>query len=127
MQWLHLASNIITHAMRSFLRRPSAVVLIGSLAVASVCGGSTTGGTLNTSTSARGGLELVLVHTEAKLRGAACLDGSPPGYFIRSASAGSNSSKWVVHMQGGGWCWDVPERADHGRSCANRSKLGQSY
>ena len=50
-------------------------------------------------------------------RGAACLDGSPPGYWMDQASAVSNASKWVIHAQGGGWCWNEAE-------CASRAKGG---
>ena len=68
-------------------------------------------------------LQLVLV--DARARDASCLDGSPPGYFLRAQRAGSpNASKWIVHMQGGGWCWDTDERANHGRSCHDRAKTG---
>eukprot|EP00039_Didymoeca_costata_P033549 m.42893 g.42893 ORF g.42893 m.42893 type:complete len:397 (+) comp9925_c0_seq1:140-1330(+) len=36
---------------------------------------------------------------------AKCLDGSPGYYYIRQAPKGGvNSSKWVMHIQGGGWC-----------------------
>lgn len=34
---------------------------------------------------------------------ARCLDGSPPGFYIRPGF-GSGSKKWVIHLQGGGWC-----------------------
>lgn len=35
--------------------------------------------------------------------GAACLDGSPYGfYFVPSAS----SSKWTISFEGGGWCYN---------------------
>lgn len=43
---------------------------------------------------------------------ALCLDGSAPGFYI---SAGSASTKFVVHTQGGGWCSsleDCRQRAD---------------
>lgn len=56
---------------------------------------------------------LILVDQET--RGAACLDGSPPGYWMRPGSAG-NSDKWVLHAQGGGWCYDE-------ESCAGRAKM----
>jgi hypothetical protein len=38
-------------------------------------------------------------------RGAACLDGSAPGYWIRNATAASDSKRFVIHAQGGGWCY----------------------
>jgi hypothetical protein len=47
-------------------------------------------------------LALVLVSAEAAARGARCLDGSVPGYWFRRGSA-ANASKWVIHLQGGGW------------------------
>lgn len=40
--------------------------------------------------------------TAAAGRGAVCLDGSPGGYLLRAAPAGTR--KWVVFHQGGGWC-----------------------
>lgn len=60
---------------------------------------------------------LVLTYTP---QGAVCLDGSPPGYYIRQGN-GSSASKWILHLEGGGWC------ADEG-TCLNRSKtaLGSS-
>jgi hypothetical protein len=38
-------------------------------------------------------------------RGAACLDGSAPGYWIRNATVASDSKRFVIHAQGGGWCY----------------------
>ena len=35
---------------------------------------------------------------------AACLDGSPYGfYFVPSET---NSTRWTINIQGGGWCYD---------------------
>ena len=46
---------------------------------------------------------------------ARAIDGSPGSYHIAAAGAGSaNASKWHLHLQGGGWCWDVP-------GCAGRA------
>lgn len=52
--------------------------------------------------------------------GAVCLDGSPPGLYLRSGS-GSGKSKWIIFFQGGAWC----HRADR---CYKRSStaLGSS-
>ena len=74
-------------------------------------------------TTPRDALALVLVTEEATARGARCLDGSVPGYWFRRGSA-ANASKWVIHMQGGGWCWDTEQRADHQRSCHDRARKG---
>ena len=36
---------------------------------------------------------------------AKCLDGSPYAFYIRRARPdGGNATKWVFHLQGGGWC-----------------------
>ena len=35
--------------------------------------------------------------------GAVCLDGSPAGYYLRKGS-GEGADKWILHLQGGGWC-----------------------
>ncbi len=32
-----------------------------------------------------------------------CLDGSPPGYYFR-AGQGVGANKWIIHLEGGGWC-----------------------
>ena len=35
---------------------------------------------------------------------ARCLDGSSPAYYVQRATAAVNASKFVVYLQGGGWC-----------------------
>ena len=52
---------------------------------------------------------------------AKCLDGSPGYYYHRPAPAGPNATKWVLHIQGGGWC-------DNAASCQGRTAryLGSS-
>ena len=57
----------------------------------------------------------------ANASGAFCLDGSPPGFYLRRASNALDAGRWVVYMQGGAWC-DSPS------SCAYRSTghLGSS-
>lgn len=57
-------------------------------------------------------LFLVTDATAAKF-GAACLDGSKPGYFVRRGSA---TGKWKIHIQGGGWCTSLQD-------CYYRSQL----
>ncbi|GJP64026.1 hypothetical protein CLOP_g21060 [Closterium sp. NIES-67] len=53
--------------------------------------------------------------------GAKCLDGSPPGYYLRPARA-SQSRFWHIHLPGGGWCTTED-------SCAYRAgrRLGSSH
>jgi len=55
---------------------------------------------------------------KASAIGAVCLDGSPPGYYVRW---GADRSSFKVHFKGGGWCMDD-------QSCLSRSKgwLGSS-
>ena len=44
--------------------------------------------------------------------GAACLDGSAPGFYWE-AGTGADANKWVVFLNGGGWCYTLaPSPAD---------------
>ncbi|KAL0432673.1 UNVERIFIED_CONTAM: Pectin acetylesterase 8 [Sesamum latifolium] len=36
-------------------------------------------------------------------KGAVCLDGSPPAYFLQKGS-GDGADNWLVYLEGGGWC-----------------------
>ncbi|CAI5966401.1 unnamed protein product [Closterium sp. NIES-64] len=49
-----------------------------------------------------------------------CLDGSAPGYYHRQGF-GTGSRKWIIFLEGGGWCFSL-------KQCAVRSKglLGSS-
>ncbi len=49
-----------------------------------------------------------------------CLDGSPPGYYFR-AGEGNGTNKWIIHLEGGGWC--INESACYDRS---KTDLGSS-
>lgn len=57
--------------------------------------------------------KLVLLDDYAVKNGAACLDGSPPGYFIKRGY-GSGVNSWIIHFSGGAWCYD--EQACYQRS-----------
>jgi hypothetical protein len=46
---------------------------------------------------------------------AVCLDGTPAGYYFRPSSS-AESTKWMLYMEGGGWCW-TPE------TCFLRSQM----
>lgn len=53
--------------------------------------------------------ELVLLPVEfAASRGAFCLDGSPPGYYIRYGKS-PNINKWIIYLPGGAWCTSEEE------------------
>jgi len=53
--------------------------------------------------------------------GARCLDGSAPAYYFEPASKSEDADKWVLYIQGGGWCYKD-------EACLTRSKtnLGSS-
>ncbi|XP_033102667.1 pectin acetylesterase 8-like [Anneissia japonica] len=56
-------------------------------------------------------------------RGAFCLDGSPPGYYIRKAGEGSESS-WVIFLEGGDWCWNVTDCYDRSHTTLGSTAFG---
>ncbi|KAM0884150.1 hypothetical protein ACQ4PT_031188 [Festuca glaucescens] len=64
-------------------------------------------------------VELTLL-AGATEKGAVCLDGTPPGYHLQRGS-GDGANKWLIHLEGGGWCSTV-------KDCSNRkmSALGSS-
>ena len=43
---------------------------------------------------------------------AKCMDGSPPAYYIRHGY-GNGQDKWIIHLHGGAWCYDL-------QSCSKR-------
>jgi hypothetical protein len=51
---------------------------------------------------------------------AVCLDGTTPGYYYRQG-IGNGTKGWIIHLEGGGWCYNEVE-------CLERSKtrLGSS-
>uniref|UniRef100_A0A453GXR1 Pectin acetylesterase n=3 Tax=Aegilops tauschii subsp. strangulata TaxID=200361 RepID=A0A453GXR1_AEGTS len=48
----------------------------------------------------------------AQEKGAVCLDGTPPGYHLQRGS-GDGSNRWLIHLEGGGWCSTI-------KDCSNR-------
>ncbi|KAK3098676.1 hypothetical protein FSP39_021875 [Pinctada imbricata] len=65
--------------------------------------------------------ELVVLPKQfAVSRGAYCIDGSAPGYYIRRGKS-PNVNGWILHLPGGSWCSSVEE-------CYSRSftELGSS-
>eukprot|EP01079_Euglenida_sp_SAG-EU17-18_P008029 gene8029-1435_t len=49
--------------------------------------------------------------------GARCLGGDAPSYQIRR---NASSNKWVLYLEGGGWCYGATEQATIA-SCAGRA------
>lgn len=39
---------------------------------------------------------------------AQCLDGTPGGYYFAPGS-GADAGKWLIHLQGGGWCINLDD------------------
>jgi len=51
--------------------------------------------------------------------GAACLDGSAPGYYYRLGA--TTSKRWIIYLEGGGWCANGGGSVDNFESCATRA------
>lgn len=50
-----------------------------------------------------------------------CLDGSPPGYYMRKGS-GEGTRKWVLHLMGGGWCTTTADCYERSKAIYGSSK-----
>ena len=57
---------------------------------------------------------LVMVPQDKGDLSAACLDGSEYGFYY--VASPTNSSKWTINIEGGGWCYDEAK-------CLSRSKM----
>lgn len=51
---------------------------------------------------------------DAISKGAVCLDGTPPAYYLRPGK-GLGLNRWIIHFNGGAWCFDE-------KSCLERSR-----
>ncbi|KAJ9456386.1 Palmitoleoyl-protein carboxylesterase NOTUM [Diplonema papillatum] len=50
---------------------------------------------------------LALMHVDqARFPLAKCNDGTAAAYYIKEADTKAATLGWIVHLQGGGWCWD---------------------
>jgi len=45
----------------------------------------------------------LLSDAEAQAKNSICNGGFAAGYYYRK---GANPSRWIIHLQGGGWCYD---------------------
>lgn len=59
---------------------------------------------------------MTMLDDAAKDKGAVCLDGSPGAYYMEPGH-GPSTRKWMIHLQGGGWCVNEQD-------CVGRSKGG---
>ena len=64
-------------------------------------------------------LRVVPAATAAEF-GAACLDGSAPSMYVRTAAG---ATEWVLFLEGGGWCFGSTP-SETLQSCAARSRSG---
>ena len=60
----------------------------------------------NRTTSANEGVYELHLLPNASADGAVCLDGSPPGFYLRNGT-NLEKSKWIIFFQGGAWCHDI--------------------
>ena len=74
----------------------------------------------NGTTSSKEGVYELHLLPNSSANGAVCLDGSPPGFYLRNGTS-LEKSKWIIFFQGGAWCDDED-------SCYQRSytALGSS-
>ena len=63
----------------------------------------------------------VLDAAAATARGAVCLDGSPPGFYMGAAKAPADAKKWLLYFKGGGWCYGTDDASDK-QNCLERSR-----
>nr|GME08828.1 pectin acetylesterase 8-like [Ipomoea batatas] len=54
-------------------------------------------------------------------KGALCLDGTPPAYYLDQGD-GDGINNWVIYLQGGGWCSTVEECVDRSQRYFGSSK-----
>lgn len=59
-----------------------------------------------------------LSEAQASAQGARCLDGSPPAMYV---ARNPSSTKWVIALQGGGWCGSPAECAERARTTLGSS------
>lgn len=52
--------------------------------------------------------------------GAVCNDGSPAGFYYRAPQSSSTASRWLIHLQGGSWCYSTETVSATRRSLARR-------
>jgi hypothetical protein len=90
------------------------VVLV--VALYAVCVSPGNGYVVEQSGEGNGDATLRLINaTRSAATGAVCLDGSRPGYYLRTVPG---SVDWLIFFQGGGWCLSVDD-------CAHRSRTIQ--
>eukprot|EP00041_Stephanoeca_diplocostata_P013253 m.232158 g.232158 ORF g.232158 m.232158 type:complete len:525 (-) comp19271_c0_seq1:222-1796(-) len=64
---------------------------------------------------------VIVSSTITAAHGAKCLDGTPPAFAIR-AGVGANASRFILFLEGGGWCFSVAECAGRRQGSLGSSK-----
>lgn len=64
--------------------------------------------------------ERVLLNATSASSKALCLDGTSAGYFIDMSQR--NSTRWVINIEGGGWCTDTQNCYSRGVSGLGTSR-----
>jgi len=65
---------------------------------------------------------LVTLDSYVESHGARCLDGTP-AIFWHHPAASANSTSWLVHLMGGGWCYDARDCSARARNQRGSSKF----
>eukprot|EP00794_Sanderia_malayensis_P014250 gene14250-15736_t len=58
---------------------------------------------------------------DAIAKGAVCLDGTPPAYYLRPGK-GLGVNRWIIHFNGGAWCFDEQSCLDRSRGSLGSTK-----
>eukprot|EP00112_Aurelia_sp_Birch-Aquarium-sp1_P011781 Seg2479.1 transcript_id=Seg2479.1/GoldUCD/mRNA.D3Y31 product="Pectin acetylesterase 9" protein_id=Seg2479.1/GoldUCD/D3Y31 len=53
--------------------------------------------------------------------GAVCLDGTPPAYYLRPGK-GLGTNRWIIHFNGGAWCFDEEACLERSRGSLGSTK-----
>ena len=68
----------------------------------------------------------VIMTQEAETNGAYCLDGSVPDFYYRSGS-GDGINKFIIYLQGGGWCGSIENCVQRSGTYLGSSKFNGAF
>jgi len=66
-----------------------------------------------------------LTEDESELWGGKCLDGTVYGFQYRPATTIDHARKWVLFLEGGGFCMKTNEHRVNGQTCEERTQTAQ--
>ena len=67
----------------------------------------------------------VMLIDEAAQNGAYCLDGSVPDFYYRGGT-GDGVNKFIIYLQGGGWCYSIENCAQRAGTTLGSTKYDSS-